>query len=98
MQNGLMTINLNSMAGIMPTWKRQTAKTSSLNASTILPLPSSPHWSPKIRVLDAIILPIYLDISLVFKYFKKSELASINITSPLSSKVSTYAFILLVNS
>src|SRR5690606_19110845 len=31
---------------LWPPWKRATAPTSSVSRSTILPLPSSPHWAP----------------------------------------------------
>ena len=45
---------------LCPPWKRQTAKTSSLRASTIFPLPSSPHWRPRISVFEATLFLIYL--------------------------------------
>src|SRR6188768_187359 len=33
---------------LCPPWKRATAPTRSVSRSTILPLPSSPHWAPRI--------------------------------------------------
>src|SRR6185436_11372101 len=32
---------------LWPPWKRATAPTRSVSRSTILPLPSSPHWAPR---------------------------------------------------
>ena len=43
---------------LWPPWKRTTTSARSLSQSTILPLPSSPHWAPITATL-AIVLSLH---------------------------------------